>query len=308
MHSTPTYLSSLPKLANKIHPNSKGVNKIRKNARFCLLGLVYRHSLKTIINTFNTEALKPVLDKNPDIIEKPLKPYLCVNWSSRERAQHLCEHYQFIEQTFGLNAEKVTSYQGLTLLEFEDREQAKYRVNLYCGASREGGLGLKLINEDAKEVYSLSFNISGSDKRVLHIGMLQGPASQIADRNEVIKTLTRSLHGLRTKALMVELVLMLAKIWQIDEVKGVSNKGHIYQALRYVGSKRNSVTFDYDDLWAEYNGTKTNKFLFSIPTAPERKDPSTLNKNKRRLYTKRYQWLDETELAIRQNLAAYTHH
>ncbi|GAM69501.1 hypothetical protein JCM19236_4966 [Vibrio sp. JCM 19236] len=46
-----------------------------------------------------------------------------------------------------------------------------------------------------------------------------------------------------------------------------------------------------------------DKYRFEIPTLPERKDPSTLAKrNKRRLYTKRYAWLDEMEVSLKARL------
>ena len=297
------YISSLPELANKVHPNTKGIHKIRKNARFCLWGVMYKSTLTNILNAFSDDDIKPIFDNDPGIIEKPLKPYLCVSWSPKERAQHLSDHYRFLGQTFGENASDVTSYQGVTILTFQDNNEEHYRVNLYCGASREGGLGLKLINAKGLEVYSLALNISGTAQHCMYIGMVQGPTPQIEDRPCLIRTLTRSLHGLRTKALMIEVALILAKRWNITQVKGVSNKGHIYQALRYMGSKRKSVTFDYDDFWKEYGGTAINKYLFDIPTKPERKDPSTLKKTKRRLYTKRYQWLEDAELTINENLS-----
>ena len=71
----------------------------------------------------------------------------------------------------------------------------------------------------------------------MHIGMLQGPAGSIENRHALIKDLTKSLHGLRTKSLLVEMALMLSRILGINKVKAISNKGHIYQAIHYIGSQ-----------------------------------------------------------------------
>lgn len=103
---------------------------------------------------------------------------------------------------------------------------------------------------------------------------------------------------------MAELVLIVANVLGMDEVRGVSNKGHIYQALRYVGSKRKAVTFDYDDLWQEYGASKESTYFYQLPLQPPRKDPSSLKKTKRRLYTKRYQWLDEIRSDVEANIQA----
>ncbi|WP_299017632.1 VirK/YbjX family protein [uncultured Photobacterium sp.] len=298
-----SYISSLPKLASQVHPHSKGIQKIRKNARFCLWGVTNSKAIKTMAEVFENKDLKSVLSNNPDIIEKPLKPYLCVNWSSATRIKHLKEHYQFISQVFAQHSNAVVSGSGVTIFAFEDSKGSQYRINLYRGSRREGGLGIKLINEEDQSIYSLTFNVSGTNQRAMYIGMVQGPSQSISERQDLIRTLTRSLHGLRTKALMIEVALMLARAWDINEVKGVSNKGHVYQAIRYIGSKRKAVTFDYDDLWNEYGGENVDKYLFRLPVHPPRKDPSELKKTKRKLYTKRYQWLADTEQAINSHLA-----
>ncbi|MCP4323581.1 MAG: DUF535 domain-containing protein [Alteromonadales bacterium] len=58
--------------------------------------------------------------------------------------------------------------------------------------------------------------------------MAQGPSELISERRDLIQNLTKLLHGLRTKALIVEIALMLARIWGTSKARAVSNKGHIY--------------------------------------------------------------------------------
>ena len=296
------YLRRLPVLANTVYPTSRGFRKIKKNARFCLWGVVNADAVKAMSEVFAHPELRPVLQKNPRIFEKPLKPYLCVNWSRKERIARLREHYLFIKDTFGNQAQTVLSVKGATILEFSDNQDVGYKVQLCQGMSREGSLGLYLVDENNRNIYSLTCHIGTSDKKILYVGALQGPKEEITDRNQVIKTLTRSLHGLRTKALMAELVLIVANVLGMDEVRGISNKGHVYQALRYIGSKRKAVTFDYDDLWQEYGATKECAYFYQLPLQPPRKDTSSLKKTKRRLYTKRYQWLDEVSLEVAENI------
>ncbi|AJR06458.1 hypothetical protein H744_1c1436 [Photobacterium gaetbulicola Gung47] len=259
-------------------------------------------AVKAMADVFAHPELAPVLQKNPKIFEKPLKPYLCVNWTRKEKIARIREHYLFIKDTFGSHAQSVLSPKGVTILEFTDNQEVRYKVQLCQGMSREGALGLYLVDENNRNIYSLTCHIATGNKKTLYIGALQGPKEDIADRNQVIKTLTRSLHGLRAKALMAELVLILANVLGIDEVRGVSNKGHVYQALRYIGSKRKAVTFDYDDLWQEYGATKESAYFYRLPLQPPRKDPSSLKKTKRRLYTKRYQWLDEVATEVEVNI------
>ncbi len=49
---------------------------------------------------------------------------------------------------------------------------------------------------------------------------------------------------------MVELLIMFAKASGFERIVGVANKGHIYQAMRYTGSKKDAIVFDYDELWS----------------------------------------------------------
>ncbi|WP_052075152.1 VirK/YbjX family protein [Vibrio fluvialis] len=289
-------------IADRIYPDSRGFTRIKKNARFCMWGLLNGNAIRTIRSLFSSRELERILDDNSQVFEKPLKPYLCVDWSSKERLHYIEQHFQFMKGWFGDNAPYVFNETGYKLFEFQDSTGACYSLQLDRGENREGSMGLTLRDELGRNIYAISFNISTFPKRVMHIGALQGPSKNVQGRTEIIKTLTRSLFGIRTKALMVELALIVARIFAIEEIYAISNKGHVYQALRYVGSKRKSVTFEYDELWQECGATPYSKYLYQLPIKPLRKDPTTLNKTKRRLYTKRYHWLDDVEVEIRNRL------
>jgi len=297
--------TNLSELADLIYPKAKGMKKIKKKARFYFWAATNGKAINAMTTLFADDNLKPILTNNPEILEKPLKPFLCVNWSNSERIKHITEHYQYINGIFGDNSKAVISSKGISILDFESLSGETYRVQLYRGASREGGLGIRLVNDKDQSVYALACNISGTTTKTMHIGMLQGPAEAIENRHALIKELTKSLHGLRTKSLLVEMALMLARILGVSEVKAISNKGHIYQAIRYIGSKRKSVTFDYNGLWGEFEATEIDLYMFSLSVFTPRKDPLTLKKTKRKMYTKRYQWLDDSEIAMATNLAPW---
>ncbi|ASG01243.1 VirK/YbjX family protein [Vibrio anguillarum] len=291
------YLFSLSELSETIYPNTKGWSKIRKNIRFCLWGVTNAYALKSMLRLFSCSELAEVLKQCPQFLEKPLKPYLCVNWSAKERTWHINQHFIYLVEQFGFNAAKFFSESGFSIFDFYDKNGASYSLSLCSGEIREGSLGLQLTDEKGQKIYSISFNVSDQG-RSIYIGSLQGPSSGVSDRNQIIKDLTRTTHGLRTKALMVEMIMTLARILGVENLYAISNRGHMYQALRYIGSKRKSVSFDYDELWTEYEAEKMSKYLYRLPTTPNRKGVETLNRNKRRLYTKRYEWLAEVETAM----------
>lgn len=113
---------------------------------------------------------------------------------------------------------------------------------------------------------------------MIHIGALQGPGPNVENRQEIIRQLTHQLHGLRPKALIMEVLLILARYWCVEKVYGVTNEGHVYQALRYIGSKRSSVRFQYSELWQEMGGEAINPYWHSLPTHPPRKPLSACRK------------------------------
>ncbi|MYM58682.1 DUF535 domain-containing protein [Vibrio sp. OCN044] len=284
------FIQSLPKVAQSVYPEIKGVKKLRYNARFCIWSMLTPSVLRTMQTLFDQPKFRPIKEHHPRIFEKPLKPYVCLNWRPRQRAVKIHEHFQALYQMYGSNITYFYTGDGWRLIDILDCS-----LFLCSGPEREGSLALKLVDPIGRDLFTLAFNISTTPKREIYIGALQGPSEQITDRGEVIKSLTRGMHGLRPKALMLEVLLILAKEWDIDTLYGITNKGHVYQALRYTGSKRSSISYQYGELWSEYGGKQVSKYMYDIPLNPIRKDPSTLNKNKRRLYTKRYAWLDKVK-------------
>ncbi|EKO3889782.1 DUF535 domain-containing protein [Vibrio metschnikovii] len=256
--------SDLPEWAAKIYPESKGWDRIRKNWRFRLWALLHPQAVRRMLS----------------LVE---------------------QHFLFVAERFGERCTEIMSDQGVSLLSIEDKNGEAYDIRLNRGASREGSIGLSLVNQAGTTIYSISFHFSDHGKTV-YIGALQGPSEKIENRQQIIKDLTRTVHGLRTKALMVELALLVSRQLGVERCYAISNRGHIYQALRYIGSKRNKVSFDYDELWTEYEAEKISRYRYRVAMMPARKEIETLNRNKRRLYTKRYQWLDELELAIGERL------
>lgn len=301
-----SYVKSLPHLAKCIYPDTNGLIKIKKNMRFCLWGLVNPKPIKILLNELSSPPFRELLTCRTDLLEKPLKPYVCVSWTSEQRTKHLIDHIHIMNAFWGPHFIDILTDRGHHLVQITDRHGAHYYLKLFAGEDREGALGLRLTDSEDQPIYSITFNLSQQNgTRILHIGALQGPNDNLINRQEIIKRLTKATHGIRTKALMVEFTLMLANQLQMDQLQGISNKGHIYQALRYIiGSKGKSVSFNYDQLWQEYGATPIDPYLYRIPLNPKRKNPEDLNKTKRRLYEKRYRWLAEAEQTFQSNMTS----
>ncbi|PQJ62745.1 VirK/YbjX family protein [Photobacterium angustum] len=285
-------------LSNMLYPNITGIDKVRKKFRLYCWCVFSPKVTDELMSCFDDPLLEKLITVYPSFIEKPLKPYGCVSWDKKQRMQMLKKHLQFMLNNFSSNLLNIYQHEGLKLSQITDKNDNVYNIYLDAGYSREGSLGLTLTDSNDMQLYCISFTVN-QDQNHLHIGALQGPDSDIENRQELIKELTKGLYGLRPKALMVELALIFADAYQLKNITAVSNNGHIYQALRYIGSKRHAVNCDYDQIWQEYKGVKESNVTYKLPLLPERKDLSTLNRNKRKLYKNRYQWLDE----LKQTLA-----
>ncbi|PSW81588.1 VirK/YbjX family protein [Photobacterium angustum] len=285
-------------LSNMLYPNITGIDKVRKKFRLYCWCVFSPKVTDELMCYFNDPLLEKLITVYPSFIEKPLKPYGCVSWDKEQRMQMLKKHLQFMLNNFSSNLLNIYQHEGIKLSQITDKNDNIYNIYLDAGYSREGSLGLTLTDSNDTQLYCISFTVN-QDQNHLHIGALQGPDSDIENRQELIKELTKGLYGLRPKALMVELALIFADAYQLKNITAVSNKGHIYQALRYIGSKRHAVSCDYDQIWQEYQGVKESNVTYKLPLLPERKDLSTLNRNKRKLYKNRYLWLDE----LKQTLA-----
>ncbi|WP_133405821.1 VirK/YbjX family protein [Parashewanella tropica] len=288
-------------LSNRITHLSKAnyyQRKPLKRLRLLAWCYLYRGTINAYLNHLEQLNLLWLIDSHPLYIEKPLKPYGCLTWSKQQRLTYLEDHFSFVHNKLGNKLHQVYSEQGLVLFDVQDRKEQNYSVKLYQGEEREGSMGLILTNTLNQTIYSLSFTIYGNDKPCLHIGNVQGANDSVENRSKVIVELTRTCFGLRPKALILEVLLMLARHWGVEQVTGVSNKGHIYQAMRYTGSKKQSCRFNYDQFWQEYEGTLLNKHLYQIPTSPKRKCLDDLSTSKRSMYKKRYQWLEQMEIEL----------
>ncbi|MFG0905766.1 VirK/YbjX family protein [Photobacterium damselae] len=291
-------------LSQNLHADSTGFKKVRQDVRFKFWGLMHQKTIKNLLQTFDNETLSPVLSIHPKIIKKPFKSYICAKWNTQRRVSSVQQHFQFLQHNFHADAlPAIFTADGYQLAEVTDQEENIYRLFINRGQQREGSLGLSLLNSKGNRIYATTVNFETTPYRTMYIGVIQGPNEGIENRQQVIKSLTKSCHGLRPKALILEFALMLARCLNVTHIYGISNQGHIYKSWRYIGRKRSSiVTFDYDAYWQEYGAIQIDKSFYLVPTQPERKDLSQLNRNKRKLYTKRYAWLDELEQNFCQNL------
>lgn len=127
----------------------------------------------------------------------------------------------------------------------------------------------------------------------LLIPSLQGTNAENAQ--ELIKTVTKKLHGIRPMYMMIYLGKLFAEHYQFT-LQGIAHKNQV----KYRFNDNTRLLFNYDDFWQE-NGGKLNKSgYWTLDNTIERKPLEEIQSKKRSMYRKRYEMLDEISLNIKQ--------
>ncbi|WP_305845884.1 DUF535 family protein [Photobacterium kishitanii] len=213
LNSDDCFFNNIKNIANGINYKSSGWKKKRKDTRFIIWSYLHYSRLKHLMNTFLTPNLSVILALHPNIVKKPFKPYLCVNWNKKQRITSVTQHFQCMSELFSSNLPLIYRDEGYCLLEIEDRDEVKYKLILDRGQNREGALGLRLVNDKNQRIYMITMNLSPEYQGSMYIGSIQGPNHDVENRNDVIKALTKRVSWTTTKSINPEFAIMLLAVW-----------------------------------------------------------------------------------------------
>lgn len=149
--------------------------------------------------------------------------------------------------------------------------------------SDEGWWAVSLRDKQGKHVYSASFGFIEPHR--LLITSVQGPVGDEA--KDLVRQLTKTLHGLRPQQLMITVILLLAEKWGLDTI-GIAQAQQV--KLRWKLKKR--VSINYDAVWQEYQAQLGTDGYWHLPKQLPRKEFSEISSQKRSMYRKRYAMLD----------------
>ncbi|WKE66116.1 VirK/YbjX family protein [Gallaecimonas kandeliae] len=289
-------------LARLIYPGTT-FYAFKKRLLFCGRSLVFGRAYRQTLALSNSPHFQPVLQFHPKTVEKAFRPYLMRGLSPGRRFARLASHYRLLAQHW--DSAQLTAFlkDGVTLASIEgpDGRPLEVRLQYLSSFQREGELTLTLVVEG--EVFYSSTFILGEDEQGrtgLLVGGLQGPVRGSALDEAYIRDVTRHCHGVRPKALMVQLLSILAQAWGCDFIHAVSNEGHVFASRRY--RRKQKLKTDYDSLWAEYGGEALEARLWQLPLVVPRKPLEEVASKKRSQYRKRYEWLDALQEDCRQSL------
>ena len=282
----------LYRTAGRVYPEATWADFFAR-VKFCVRALSAPIATARWFRQLESPSLVVAAREHPRIYSKLQRPYLHRRLGLRDRLTALTEHYTFLRQrTDESLREAVFSTRGhlLAVLPTPEPDRYSLRLQYHDQFEKEGELTVVLFDAHQEvSVFTLTFTVtrwSGGNSE-LFVGGLQGHKGA-NDREEVVR-LTRSLHGLRPKALLLFTVQRLAQCWGIECLRAVGDSEHIYRHYR----KRREISASYDSFWVESQGVRNPDGNYSLPERPTVRRMDELPANKRSLYRRRYAMLEE---------------
>jgi uncharacterized protein VirK/YbjX len=258
---------------------------------FCyLLSTLYR------IVLFLKPSGNPLLAKEHSqfrkIREFIFRPYVNRHWTMSRKLEAIETHYLIV----GSSAPLLEVANGETLeITQHDLGSEKLRIvvdrpNWMRG---EGELGVSLFY-GIDRIYTAMFLMSGTrDDLQIIVGNLQGDGR---DRQGLYKEFTKKMHGMRPRDFLIHVVKILGDELGCKEILGISDDAH--RSSHWLTHAKKLST--YDAIWIEHGGIKDNSSgFFRISSHVKKRSDDEIPPNKRALYRRRYQFLDELQSEIR---------
>lgn len=284
----PKVFKTLMETGPLIHPGH-GAMALLKQARHCLRGIAFARQTRDWFELLQSPGLAGVAHQYPWLFQKLQRPYLNRVLNTGQRLQALQEHYRFVTAAFSPAAmHEVYFTPGKLLATVDLNEVGRFGLRLSCSRlEKEGDLVIGLVDLGTGEVlFTLAFSVTRfALPREIFIGGLQG--NKLANNRELIVAITRGMHGLRPKALLLFALQTLAGAWDVNRLHAVSDANHIYRHWQ----KRRCIAASYDSWWTECGGSLASDGMFDLPAAFLPRPIATLKANKRPLYRQRYAML-----------------
>ena len=219
--------------------------------------------------------------RDPRLLERHFHRYMHVQWNRQARLQSIRQHYCFaLSKLPGRLFEAIYIYGDATVgyLTLKDGSQLKLCLQPPIFMGCEGELCLQLSDVGDRPLYRIVFSVIDHHPTIA-IGCLQGPDG--AEAKDTVRDLTRNMHGMRPKQLMLSLVYAFARQYGVERVVAVGNAAHPLRRARSV------FQADYDAFWLEQKGHDAGNGWFELPGIPVRKTEADVASNHRSAFRRR---------------------
>ena len=240
----------------------------------------------------NNPLLKEEHLQYPEIREFVVRPYVNRHWSMRDRLDAIENHYRLVHGYVPfLN---LANEKSVEVTQFDFAEgKLRIVIDRPKWLRREGELGVSFFY-GIDRIYTAMLLLAGTpDDLQLIVGNLQGDGR---DRQAIYKEFTKAMQGMRPRDFLIHVVKILGQELGCKEILGISDDAH--RSSHWLTRAKKVST--YDEIWHEHGGVKDEKSgFFRIPAHIVKRSGEEIPSNKRGLYRRRYQLLDDLQLTIR---------
>jgi uncharacterized protein VirK/YbjX len=276
-----------PSVTEMLRVKRSSIYNIGRRLKTSAILLQARTHRPTLTSAFaEMQWAAKLFQKHPALFKTVLEQYLDLRHSMGQRfhlvahdLRHLNERRDQGRLLELLDAERLTLWQDDALgliVEFD--------INLQSPQEGLWRLTLRQI-ETGRHVYSLSFAMV---RNRAFVGAIQGVKGE--DGQDLVRSVTRTLHGVRPHYFLIEVLRQLASTWRAQGLVGVDGC-HQLKACKD-SDDSHLVKFDYAAFWQELGGERNDQGHWNVPLQGQRKDMADIESKKRSMYRKRYAMLD----------------
>jgi uncharacterized protein VirK/YbjX len=205
------------------------------------------------------KLLRACVSCDPRLQERHLHRFINRHWHRATRLRSLHCHYRYLLERLPPDVFEAVYVNGrATLGELVLKDgstlQLHLRPPIYMGC--EGELCIELSEANGQSLYRLVLTVIDDEQPTMAIGCIQGPDGEHA--RERVRELTRLMHGMRPKQLMLVLAYAFAGQYGIRRILAIGNAAH---PLR----KRRLFHANYDAFWQEQGGVPCADDWFELP-------------------------------------------
>lgn len=272
----------------------------KRHVRWSLMALLCPGWSRLWFQEVEGGPMRPFVEVNPRLAFRPMASYLSKNLAWQDRVRIIRDTYRFVATDPALR-QAMSSMDGMEWARIQlELGTLLIRLQPSTRFRKEGEITVSLsLDEPDRILSSFSFSIEameGGQAWAMRIGAVQGHAIG----SDQVRELTKQMHGLRPKSLMVLLAQELAFRLGLERLFGISGSTHLYASK--AGFK--GMTFDYDELWLEHDGTPCADGWHQLPGRWQPRAPQEIKPNKRSQYAKRYRLIAQIQQAMQGDALA----
>lgn len=227
----------------------------------------------------SSPLLQALVRRDPRLQERHLHRFVNRQWHRIDRVLALQAHYRLLLERWSAGMFEAVYGRGratLGSLQLKDGSEVRLHLRPPAPMSCEGELTLELTDAQDQTLYRLVMTLIDND--TLAIGCIQGPTGDHA--RETVRELTRNMHGMRPKQLMLVLAYAFAGQCGLRRLLAVGNGAHPLRG-------RTQLFSDYDGYWLEQGGTPEAGGWFLLPATLHHRSEAELESKRRALFRRR---------------------